>query len=313
MSMLNITQLSKSFGTNKVIDGVEFSVPEGSIFGFIGPNGAGKTTTMKMALGLLEIDSGEIVICGEKAEFGKTAKEVGYLPDVPEFYNYMKPIEYLTLCGEISGMSKAEIKNRGGELLELVGLSKVNRKVGGFSRGMKQRLGMAQALLNKPKLLICDEPTSALDPVGRKEILDILGEIRGETTVVFSTHILSDVERICDRAVFLHGGKIVLDGEISELKRKHSESYSIEFAEPKSAERMGALFVDAVVEKNTVTIKNSSGEPIIKALNENNLIPIKFELLEYTLEDLYLEALSDEVLSQKTKADSSLDTTEVQK
>jgi len=224
MSMLNITQLSKSFGTNKVIDGVEFSVPEGSIFGFIGPNGAGKTTTMKMALGLLEIDSGEIVICGEKAEFGKTAKEVGYLPDVPEFYNYMKPIEYLTLCGEISGMSKAEIKNRGGELLELVGLSKVNRKVGGFSRGMKQRLGMAQALLNKPKLLICDEPTSALDPVGRKEILDILGEIRGETTVVFSTHILSDVERICDRAVFLHGGKrwkndneegnqrIVLDG-----------------------------------------------------------------------------------------------------
>ena len=289
MSILNINGLSKSFGTNKVIDNLNFSVPEGSVFGFIGQNGAGKTTTMKMALGLLEIDSGEIIVCGEKAEYGKTGKNVGYLPDVPEFYNYMKPMEYIALCGEISGMSKADIKKFGGELLEIVGLSKINRKIGGFSRGMKQRLGMAQALLNQPKLLICDEPTSALDPVGRKEILDILKQIRGKTTVVFSTHILSDVEKICDRVVFLHGGKTVLEGTISEMKRQHAESYSVEFADAGSAKNFAFLFADSQLAENTVIIKNTTGEPIIKALAENNLAPLKFELLESSLEDLYLE------------------------
>ena len=217
-NILEIKGLRKSFGSLNVIDGLDFDVPEGSVFGFIGVNGAGKTTTMKMALGLLEIDGGEIIVCGERVSFGKTVKSVGYLPDAPEFYPYMKPMEYLSLCGEIAGMSRDRINSRGRELLELVGLTKAKRRIGGFSRGMKQRLGIAQALLDEPKLLICDEPTSALDPLGRKEILDILAAVKGRTTVVFSTHILSDVERICDRFVFLHGGKAVLSGVLSEMK-----------------------------------------------------------------------------------------------
>ena len=220
MDSLIIENLSKSFGSNRIIDSISFSVPQGSIFGFLGENGAGKTTTMKMILGLLKKDDGIIKVCGEEVYYGetKTNRFIGYLPDVPAFYGYMKPIEYLKLCGEITGMDGKILKRRIEELLNLVGLENNNKKIGGFSRGMKQRLGIAQALLNEPKLLICDEPTSALDPVGRKEILDILLKIKGKSTVIFSTHILSDVEKICDSIAILHKGNIALSGEVEKLK-----------------------------------------------------------------------------------------------
>ena len=133
---------------------------------------------------------------------------------VPEFYPYMTAAEYLHFCGAITGMDSKEYKKRAEELLELVGLTQEKHRVKGFSRGMKQRLGIAQALLNRPRLLICDEPTSALDPVGRKEILDILASAGEQTTVLFSTHILSDVERICDQFAFLHEGKILHQGSM---------------------------------------------------------------------------------------------------
>jgi ABC-type multidrug transport system, ATPase component len=142
---------------------------------------------MKIILGLLKADSGSVTVCGEKVTYGetKTNRNIGFVPDVPEFYGYMNPMEYLKLCGEITGLPKNKIKSRSEELLELVGLKDEKRKIGQFSRGMKQRLGIAQALLNEPKLLICDEPTSALDPIGRKEILDILLAAKGKTTIVF--------------------------------------------------------------------------------------------------------------------------------
>jgi len=290
-NVLKIRNLSKSFGTNKVIDGISFDVPKGCIFGFIGANGAGKTTTMNMVLGFLESDGGEIIACSEKVSFGKTVKGIGYLPDIPEFYNYMRPKEYLSLCGELLGMPKQEIKSDSEKLLDLVGLSEANRKIGGFSRGMKQRLGIAQALIGNPKLLICDEPTSALDPVGRKEILDILTEVKGQTTVIFSTHILSDVERVCDRAAILHEGKIALSGTLLELKKRHTDSYGIEFADSSSAEAFAAtLNPESVsISGNTVVAKDIDGESLIVTLAEKKLTPIKFELLEPTLENLYLE------------------------
>ena len=289
-NILEINNLYKSFGAVKVIGGLDFMVPEGSIYGFVGVNGAGKTTTMRMILGLLETDGGDITICGKKASYGKTDENVGYLPDVPEFYSYMKPMEYLMLCGEIAGMTRRDIILRGNELLKLVGL-KANRKIGGFSRGMRQRLGIAQALLNEPKLLICDEPTSALDPVGRKEILDILTAVKGRTTVIFSTHILSDVERICDRVAFLHGGKVALSGLLSDMKKQRSDSYGLEFAEKTDAAKFFGLFDIAELAGNTVTLKNTDGARIISALAESNLTPIKFELLEPSLEDVFLEVL----------------------
>ena len=196
MEMLRITGLQKRFGDKAVLKGLDLTVPEHSIFGFIGQNGAGKTTTMKTVLGLMKADAGQIVVNGEKVVYGQTDtnRHIGYLPDVPEFYGFMNPMEYLRFCGEITGLKQPQLDERCRELLELVGLGGEKHRIKGFSRGMKQRLGIAQALLNRPKLLICDEPTSALDPVGRKEILDILLAVREQTTVLFSTHTKIFVE-----------------------------------------------------------------------------------------------------------------------
>ena len=220
MDMLHITDLHKRFGDKEVLKGLNLAVPEHSIFGFIGKNGAGKTTTMKTVLGLIKADTGEITVGGEKVVYGQTStnRYIGYLPDVPEFYPFMTAPEYLWFCGEITGMKKSEIEKRSKELLELVGLGDEKHRIKGFSRGMKQRLGIAQALLNCPKLLICDEPTSALDPVGRKEILDILLAVKEQTTVLFSTHILSDVERICTDVAFLNNGTVTIQGKLSDVK-----------------------------------------------------------------------------------------------
>lgn len=219
-NMLELEHVEKDFGKLHVIKDISFSLSEHSIFGLIGKNGAGKTTTMKMILGFLQTTSGEIRVCGEKVTFGGagTNRYIGYLPDVPEYYGYMKPKEYLLFCGQITGLKSGQIKKRAEELLSLVGLAEVNRKINGFSRGMKQRLGIAQALLNEPKLLICDEPTSALDPIGRKEVLDILSVAGRQTAILFSTHILSDVERVCNQIGILNQGKIMLQGNLADIK-----------------------------------------------------------------------------------------------
>lgn len=301
MDILTIENLSKSFGNHKVIDNLSFAVPEHSIFGFIGKNGSGKTTTMKMILGLLKADSGQITVCGEKVSFGqtKTNEFIGYLPDVPEFYHYMRPKEYLKLCGEITGMPADQIKSRSEELLTLVGLNGVNKKIGSFSRGMKQRLGIAQALLNEPKLLICDEPTSALDPVGRKEILDILLAVKGKTTVVFSTHILSDVERICDRIAVLNKGKIALSGTLSELKAQHkAESLILEFGTSGDKNKFVSLFGTENMEQTemSVTLHTSNLAAtqlaVIELLSKEKILPQKIEVAEPTMESLFLEVVS---------------------
>lgn len=305
MDVLCIEHLSKSFGQYNVIEDLSLNVPENSIFGFIGQNGAGKTTTMKMVLGLLKPTSGTITICGEKVTYGETKSNrfIGYLPDVPEFYGYMKPVEYLRLCGEITGLSEKKIHEKSEELLSMVGLEKANKRIGGFSRGMKQRLGIAQALLNEPKLLICDEPTSALDPVGRKEILDILQQVKGKTTVIFSTHILSDVERICDNIALLHGGKLALSGTLSEIRARHrQESLLVEFAEQKekqlfvSAPQIASFMVNAVQTENTVVLHHSDIKKVeasvISTFSDKGLLPVRLEILEPTLESLFMEVVA---------------------
>lgn len=304
MSILELKKVQKQFTGLKVIEDLSFQVPEHSVFGFIGKNGAGKTTTMKMILGFLQPTAGEIYVCGEKVVFGntKTNRHVGYLPDVPEFYGYMNPKEYLKLCGEITGLSKEQIQARSEELLRLVGLDDVKRRIRGFSRGMKQRLGIAQALLNEPELLICDEPTSALDPIGRKEILDILSIARDRTTIVFSTHILSDVERICDRIGLLDKGKLVLQGTVPELKNsRRKDTIQLELGNKdkmKQAEVRikGLPFVlDATSKENILTIelKNAdvSGNDILALLLKEEIPLLRFEIMEPSLENIFMEVV----------------------
>ncbi len=298
MDALKIEGLTKSFGAHRVLDGLSFSVPEGCVFGFLGQNGAGKTTTMKLILGLLRADAGGIEVCGARVRYGetKTNRMVGYLPDVPEFYGYMKPREYLRFCGEIAGMRAPAIKARSGALLERVGLADCERKIGGFSRGMKQRLGIAQALLGEPKLLICDEPTAALDPMGRREILDMLGGLRGRTTVVFSTHTLSDAERICDRVAVLKDGKLALEGTLAMLRaqRRH-DGLLVEFAAGADLEKCKAALVGAEIGGLTATLRSSAildaEGALIACLARENIRPVRLELIEPTLESLFMEAV----------------------
>jgi len=307
MNVLEINGLSKKFGSNHIIKDLNLKVSENTICGFIGENGAGKTTTMKMILGFLKPDSGTITVCGEKVHYGetKTNRFIGYLPDVPEYYGYMNPVEYLKLCGQITGMNKSEIKEKSEELLELVGLKEhKKRRIGRFSRGMKQRLGIAQALLNEPKLLICDEPTSALDPIGRKEILDILLKVKEKTTVIFSTHILSDVERICDEIAILKDGKIALSGALSQIRADNIvDCLEIEFKNGDNLAQFLNIFgnnselkeMETSLEKseNTIFIHSNNivkiQKEIMKVLIDADLYPISIRLQEPTLERLFLE------------------------
>lgn len=304
MDILELNHVSKKFGENKVIKDLSFRVPEHSVFGFIGKNGAGKTTAMKMILGFLNPDAGEIKVCGEKVSYGntKTNRYIGYLPDVPEFYSYMSPKEYLRLCGEITGLKKELIKERSQELLAMVGLDQADRKIRGFSRGMKQRLGIAQALLNEPRLLICDEPTSALDPVGRKEILDILSKARERTTIVFSTHILSDVERICDSIGILNQGKICLQGTVEEIKNKYrSDTIQIEVGQGTQPEVLSSGLTklpcvrDTSMDGNKVNVRMTGGmeysKVILKYLAEKDISVLRYEIMEPSLENVFLEVV----------------------
>jgi ABC-2 type transport system ATP-binding protein len=295
MDMLRITNLYKRFDDKEVLQGLNLSVPAHSIFGFIGKNGAGKTTTMKTILGLLKADSGEIFVNGEKVVYGqtKTNEYIGYLPDVPEFYSFMTAKEYLHFCGEITGMNKEDCEERSKELLALVGLGNENHRIRGFSRGMKQRLGIAQALLNRPKLLICDEPTSALDPMGRREILDILLSVKEETTVLFSTHILSDVESICTDVAFLNNGVVEIQGKLSDIKLKYrGEEYLLEIQSETDSNKLKQAFpVMQQLSQNKLTfcVSELSVFEVLEYLAKEQIVPLKLERVEPTLENLFME------------------------
>ena len=294
--MLKINGLYKRFGDKEVLCGLDMHVPANSVFGFIGRNGAGKTTTMKAVLGLIKTDAGEIFVDGERVRYGETQtnRKIGYLPDVPEFYSFMTAREYLRLCADITGMDKNEVASRTEELLALVGLDTEKHRIGGYSRGMKQRLGIAQALFARPRLLICDEPTSALDPVGRKEILDILSAAASQTTVLFSTHILSDVERICTDIAFLDGGKNTLCGKLADIKAKYrADEYVIETENAEGANALLAAFPTLVADGCALSLKDADGMlfDVLRFVSERGIPVLRIERSEPSLEALFVEAV----------------------
>lgn len=225
-SAITISGLTKVYGDKRVLDAVDLDVPVGSVFGFLGPNGAGKTTTLRILTGLARPSAGEARVFGRDvvSATNEVRADIGFLPDVPGYYEWMTAPEFLRFAGHLFGLGGRVLDERVEALLDLAGLAGVRQKVGGYSRGMKQRLGVAQALINAPKLLMLDEPTSALDPIGRKEVLEMIASLGGRTTVFFSTHILSDVERVCDTVAILHEGRVVTQAPIGELKSRYGTS-----------------------------------------------------------------------------------------
>ncbi|WOO87692.1 ABC transporter ATP-binding protein [Mollicutes bacterium LVI A0039] len=300
MEILSVNNISKSFGDNQVIKGLSFTVKANTIYGFLGQNGAGKTTVMKMILGLHKIDTGTITVNGQQVKFGQTPTNeyIGYLADVPAFYDFMTPREYLQLCGKISKLDATILNERITKMLDLVGIEDNKNKIKGYSRGMRQRLGIASALLSKPLLLICDEPTSALDPLGRKQILDILAEAANETTIIFSTHILTDVERICDYVGILHNGTLALEDDIQSITNKYAtENYLLEFTTNQDLVKFLDSRLFKIIEQTDLSavVSGCDISEIYAQVNTLNIYPIKLEEIKSNLENVFLEVTNGTV------------------
>ncbi|MCC6877836.1 MAG: ABC transporter ATP-binding protein [Sandaracinaceae bacterium] len=216
----------------EAVRGLSFEVRRGEIFGLLGPNGAGKTTTIKMLLGLIFPMRGTMELFGREGLEPDQKARLGYLPENPYIYQYLKPLEFLDLCGRLAGMPARARGARAGEMIERVGLAHaVDRPIGKFSKGMMQRIGLAQALLHDPELLVLDEPMSGLDPIGRKEVRDLIVEERARgKTVLFTSHILTDVERLCDRIGIMHQGRMSHYGALSELLAGEADRSELELA-----------------------------------------------------------------------------------
>ncbi|MNW38580.1 putative ABC transporter ATP-binding protein YxlF [compost metagenome] len=222
MTFLRVDQLSKKFGTRTPVKEISFELRQGGCTALLGPNGAGKTTTMRMIAGLIEPSSGQISVQGQPHSSGEYRSLIGYLPQHPAFYNWMTGQEFVMYAAGLSGMSRKEARARTLSVLERVGLGEAaKRRIAGYSGGMKQRLGLAQALVHRPSLLLLDEPVAALDPIGRREVMNLLQSLRTEATILFSTHVLPDAEEVCDRIMMMRDGEIVENGELQELVDKY--------------------------------------------------------------------------------------------
>jgi ABC-2 type transport system ATP-binding protein len=222
VSVRGLTKIFKDFWNRpkaRAVDNVDFEVRRGEVFGLLGPNGSGKSTTVKLILGLLYPTKGHIEVFGHSPRHVQTKSRIGYLPEESYLYRYLNSRETLNFFGNLFQLPKGERKNRTEQLLEMVGLGKTQtRVVGEFSKGMQRRIGLAQALINDPDLVILDEPTSGLDPIGCREVKDlILALARRGKTVILSSHLLADVEDVCDRVVIYYGGKIQAMGTLKEL------------------------------------------------------------------------------------------------
>ncbi|MEC7518542.1 MAG: ABC transporter ATP-binding protein [Myxococcota bacterium] len=217
----------------EAVRGIDFEVRPGEIFGLLGPNGAGKTTSIKCVLRLIFPSAGSITLFGQESPGPSVMGRVGYLPENPYVYQYLRPLEFLDLCGRLAGLDAAAREKRGKEMVERVGLGHAtDRPIGKFSKGMMQRIGLAQALLHDPELLILDEPMSGLDPIGRKEVRDlILEQRRAGKTILFTSHILADVELLCDRVGIMRRGEMIHYGRLAELLRADTRRVEVELAE----------------------------------------------------------------------------------
>jgi len=303
--MIKVKNLFKNYGRYNVLKGVNIEVREGEVYGFIGENGAGKSTTMNILAGLIGFEKGECIVNNKKlSKKGQGIfKEIGYLPEEPKFYQYMNSWEYLRFIGEMCGDSKREIKEKSEKMLSMVKLTdSAKRSIGTYSRGMKQRLGIAVAMYNDPKVLLLDEPSSALDPQGRKDVVEIILKLKKEGKTIFlSTHILNDIERVCDRVGILKEGRVVLEEDIDNLMKKYIKPvYDIEFETSLSKEQIDIIknkkFIEEVAGENgkiSVKIKDlrKDSKDFMNMLSETGVTIISMNLRKNSLEDIFLNVV----------------------
>jgi ABC-2 type transport system ATP-binding protein len=299
---IELRGLTKRFGDTLALDHVDLIVRPGVVFGFLGRNGAGKTTALRILSGLARPTAGTAHVLGHDVAraSGAVRERIGFLPDVPGFYPWMTAREYLELAGRLFGLDSATLDARADALLEMAGLAAVTTRIGGFSRGMKQRLGIAQALINAPSLLMLDEPTSALDPIGRRDVLEMVASLRGRTTVFFSTHILADVERVCDAVAILERGRVVASAGIAELTaRAAANRLVVEVEGDGAAAAVAGMLAGRLWLRSIETAERTLRMTVSDLLTAQQEIPAaitaagaalrRFEIEEASLEDVFVE------------------------
>ena len=310
MPAIRCQGLTKRYGSIVALDNLDLTIEEKVIFGFLGPNGAGKTTALKIFTGLSRPTSGKAWVAGEEivSHSRSLQSKIGYLPEEPAFYNWMTGREYLTFVGQLFSLSSGDIVKRCNELLELVDLSRdASRRVSGYSRGMRQRLGIAQALMNKPGVLFLDEPCSALDPIGRAEVLETLIRLREQATTIFmSSHILADVERVCDVVGIIDRGRLVVESGVEELRQRFAHPiFEIEFEEPAAsfvrlleplpwvekvnAGEGGNVFKLRISARDVATAKAE----LPKMIAESGLTLRQYQMVLPTLEEVFIELVGN--------------------
>ena len=303
MTALDIQGLTKSYRTGflsrktrAALTDLTLSVERGEVFGYLGPNGAGKTTTLKILTGLIFADSGTIRVLGRAHADRAWTNEVGYLPEQPYLYDYLTPLEYLGYVGRLFGMEPARCKARAKELLERVGLEPWSRTpLRKFSKGMLQRAGIAQALINDPTLVIFDEPMSGLDPIGRHLVRALILDLKkAGKTVFFSTHILSDAESLCDRVALLAGGKLIKIGAIADILRldvQHFEVLLARHAADLSARLPGGVVAHAAGERTRLDVPEAALHPVLEIARESGARVLSVQPVRQSLEEYFVDQM----------------------
>lgn len=301
MNLLTVNQLTKSYTGKTVVNHIDFKVPDNACVALIGPNGAGKTTTLKMLAGLLQPSSGEIIFHNRPIK-GDFRNYIGYLPQYPTFYSWMTGYEFLVYCAKLCLLSPTAAKSRAKELLQKTGIYEAkDKRISSYSGGMKQRLGIAQAIIHQPKLLLLDEPVSSLDPIGRREILLLMEELKKDMSIFFSTHILRDAEEVSDELILLHQGKVIESGSISNLQDTYQTSMiRLEFQDSLEIyqEKVNKLsnVSDTYIEKNTLWVTAidipSAREEILLEAATHNWDLTNFSIDRASLEDMFMKAVN---------------------
>lgn len=307
--MIQVEALYKQYGSVHALDGLDMTVAPGTVFGFLGPNGAGKTTTLRILCGLAQPTSGKASVAGiDPSDGNNLSSRIGFLPEEPAFYPWMSPREYLDYLGKLHHLSPRERPARIKELLELVNLAEVSkRRIGGFSRGMRQRLGLAAALIHKPEVMLLDEPVSALDPAGRKEMLDLIESLRGGCTVLMSSHILADVERVCNVVGIINKGKMIVQAEKEALMQRYAQPVFLcegldaptmtRWAENlKSQPWVSALNQEGVNLRVTVNDVDRARRELLVSAAAREVLLRRYEEARPSLEDVFLQLVEKEVV-----------------
>lgn len=298
MSLLTVEHLTKRFGDKEVVKHISFEIQEGHCLTLLGPNGAGKTTTLSMIAGLLSKTSGSVCLNGDSTHI---QNHIGFLPQFPTFYPWMTGREYVVFSGRLSNLSKREAVKNADDLLDWVNLGEVkNRKIGLYSGGMKQRLGLAQAFIHRPKLIILDEPVSALDPLGRREVLDMMKKMKTETSLLFSTHVLHDAEEISDDIIIMTDGEIALSGPLNQIKKdKQKPLLRLQSDADFSLLKEGIRQSDVIEEINEVgrTLEiyvrdiDQARQLVLAWILDHHFPITRFESGVSTLEDLFMKVV----------------------